>query len=61
MNISNIIGGSVLICIGIFIVLFQIKEFKNGVKDRWGYGKGLLISGITFIFGGIVMIVKVSK
>jgi hypothetical protein len=58
MNISNIILGLVMICIGIFIFILQIKRFKNGMEDRWGYEKSLLISGIGFIIGGIIVLVK---
>jgi len=58
MNISNIILGIVMICIGILVVTFQIKRFKNGEKDRWGYGRSFLMSGFAFIGGGIITIVK---
>jgi len=58
MNISYFIGGIVMICIGIFISILQIKGFRNGIKDRWGYKQSTLIGGIGFIVVGIIMIVK---
>ncbi len=58
MDIPQIILGVVMICIGIFIVILQIKRFKNGLKDRWGYERSTLIGGIGFIVGGIIVIVK---
>ena len=47
-----------MICIGIFISILQIKGFRNGIKDRWGYKQSTLIGGIGFIVVGIIMIVK---
>jgi len=47
-----------MICIGIFIIIIQIKRFKNGLKDEWGYGKGLLISGIGFVIIGVMILAK---
>ena len=58
MNIPNFLLGVGMICIGIFIVILQIKRFKNGLKDRWGYEQSTLISGIGFVVGGIILIVK---
>jgi len=58
MNISYIILGSVMICIRIFIVILQIKRFKNGLKDEWGYQKSLLITGFSSIGIGIIILVK---
>jgi uncharacterized membrane protein HdeD (DUF308 family) len=58
MNISYIIWGSVMICIGIFIVILQIKRFKNGLQDEWGYQRNLLMSGFLLIVMGIIMVVK---
>jgi hypothetical protein len=58
MNIPQIILGIVMIGIGLLLFIRQIKSFKNGEKDRWGYGRSLLITGIGFIVGGIIVIVK---
>lgn len=58
MNISHIILGLVMICIGLFIIILQIKRFKNGLKDRWGYERSTLIGGFGFVVIGIIIIVK---
>ena len=58
MNILQVILGVVVIGIGLLIVIIQIKRFKKGLKDEWGYQKNTLISGIGFIVLGILIIVK---
>jgi len=58
MNIRYIIIGLVMICVGILIVIFQIKWFKKGLKDQFGYQGQLLLAGIGFIVIGIIVIVK---
>jgi len=58
MNIPNIIMGSVMMCIGALIILFQIKGFKGGMKDRWGYQRALLIAGIGFVVIGAMIITE---
>lgn len=58
MNISDIILGAGAICVGLFIVILQIKRFKKGLKDEWGYEKSLMITGFTFIVMGIIVLVK---
>ena len=58
MNISYVILGTVMICVGIFIVILQIKRFKNGLKDEWGYQRNLLVCGFGFIVIGIIILVK---
>jgi DNA-binding transcriptional regulator of glucitol operon len=58
MDIPQFLLGVGMICIGIFIVVLQIKRFKNGLKDQLGYGRGLLLTGFFFIIGGIIIIVK---
>ncbi|MFI5139711.1 MAG: hypothetical protein ACHQIM_17955, partial [Sphingobacteriales bacterium] len=58
MNIGQIIMGSVMSCIGILIVIFQIKWFKKGLKDQFGYQGRFLLGGIGFIVIGIIVIVK---
>jgi len=58
MNIPSIILGVVMICIGIFIVILQIKWLKKGFKDQFGYQLRFLLSGFALILGGIIVIVK---
>jgi len=58
MNVSYIILGAVMICIGLLVVIIQIKSFKKGLKDEWGYQKSLLMTGFAFIVGGIIALVK---
>jgi hypothetical protein len=47
-----------MICVGIYIVILQIKWFKKGLKDQFGYQVRFLIGGIGFIVLGILIIVK---
>jgi hypothetical protein len=58
MNIPIILLGLVMICIGILIVIFQIRWFKKGLKDQFGYQTRLLLGGIGIIVLGIIVIVK---
>jgi hypothetical protein len=58
MDISQIILGSIMICVGIFIVILQIKAFKNGMKDKWGYQTSFLMTGFGLIGIGIIIVVK---
>ncbi len=57
MNISQIIWGLIMICLGIFIVILQIKWFKKGLKDQFGYQLRLLLFGFFLILWGIILIV----
>jgi hypothetical protein len=47
-----------MICIGLLTIVIQIKRFKTGLKDEWGYQKGLVIWGIGIIVMGVILIVK---
>jgi len=58
MNIPHIILGVAMICVGIYIVILQIKWFKKGLKDTLGSEIRLLITGIGLIVIGIIIIVK---
>jgi len=58
MSIPQIILGVVAICVGIYIVVLQIKWFKKGTKDQFGYQGRFLLGGIIFIMIGIILIVK---
>jgi hypothetical protein len=58
MNMPQIILGVVMICVSIFIVIQQIKWFKKGLKDQFGYKVRLLLSGFALTLGGIIIIVK---
>jgi len=58
MNIGYIILGVVMICVGIYIVILQIKWFKKGLKDPFGYEGRLLLSGFVLILFGILVLVK---
>jgi len=49
MNIPQAILGGVMICVGIFIIIQQIKWFKKGLKDQYGYVLRLLLSGFFLI------------
>ncbi len=58
MNITYVIWGAVMICVGIFIVIFQIKWFKKGLKDPYGWEGRFLLGGFFLILGGIIIIVQ---
>ena len=58
MNIGYVIIGLVMICVGILIVIFQIKWYKKGLEDPFGYERNLLIYGFSLIVLGIVIVVK---
>ncbi len=58
MNIPQFILGIVVISIGLLIGITQIKRFKNGLKDEWGYQRNTVICGIGGIVIGILIIVK---
>ena len=58
MNIGYIIMGLAMICIGILVVIFQIKWYKKGLEDPFGYERNILIFGFGLIPIGIVMVVK---
>ena len=58
MNVPQIILGIVMTCVGIYIVILQIKWFKKGLKDQFGYQGRFLFGGIVFIVAGIIVIVK---
>jgi len=51
MNVSYMILGVVMICIGISIVIFQIKWLKKRLKDPYGYQVRFLLSGFVLILG----------
>jgi heme/copper-type cytochrome/quinol oxidase subunit 3 len=46
------------IALGIFIIIFQIRRFKNGLKDPFGFAKSSIILGFFLIVIGIIVIVK---
>ncbi|HWD90190.1 MAG TPA: hypothetical protein VG367_18810 [Mucilaginibacter sp.] len=58
VNVPRFILGIVMILVGIFIIINQIKWFKKRLKDPLGYGVRLLIGGFGFIIFGIIMIIK---
>ena len=58
MNIGYIIMGLIMVCIGILIVILQIKWFKKGLKDQFGYQGRMLLGGIGFTVIGIIVIVE---
>jgi len=58
MNIPQVILGVAVTGIGLLVVIIQIKRFKNGLKDEWGYQKSTVIAGVGFIVMGILIIVK---
>jgi xanthine/uracil permease len=58
MNIPQVILGVVMVCVGIYIVILQIKWFKKGSKDQFGYQGRFLLGGFGIIVIGILIIVK---
>ena len=58
MNIPYIFLGIAMVGVGLLIIFIQIKRFKNGLKDPFGFEKSLLISGLGSIVIGIIVIVK---
>jgi len=58
MDIPIILLGLAMICVGILIVMYQLKWFKKGLKDQFGYQVRFLMSGIGLILGGIIILVK---
>jgi hypothetical protein len=58
MDIPLFVFGVVMICVGILIIIRQIKRFKNELNDEWGYEKSTVISRIGVIVMGIIVIVK---
>jgi len=58
MNISNIILGVIIIGIGIPIVIVQAKAIRAGKQTPGDFIVRLLITGIGFILGGIILIIK---
>ena len=58
MNTSNIILGLTMIGIGIPMVIVQSKAIKAGKHETGDFIVRLLITGIFFILGGIIIVVK---
>lgn len=58
MNISYIILGVGMICVGILIIILQLKWLKKGIKDRFGYQGRMLLGGVAFVIFGIFLLVK---
>lgn len=58
MNITYIIVGLAMICVGVLTVIMQIKWFKKGLKDQSGYQGQLMIAGFGLILVGVIMVVK---
>jgi hypothetical protein len=54
----DLFAGIFFFVIGACLSILQIKEYKNGVPDRLGFGIGMLIGGFMFICIGINMIVQ---
>jgi len=51
-----IILGVILVVLGLYIAIPEIKKFTNGVKDEYGFKTGILFSGIGFVIIGLMMI-----
>ena len=58
MNIGYVIIGLVMICLGILIVIFQIKWYKKELEDPYGHERNLTITGFFLIALGIGIVVK---
>jgi len=58
VNLPQFIMAVCMICVGIWTVILQIKEFKKGLKDPFGNEVGLLIGAFGFIVCGIIVIIK---
>jgi len=58
MNLPQIILGVAMILVGIFTIIYQIKWFKKGLKDHYGYQLHFMLAGFSVILGGIILIIK---
>jgi hypothetical protein len=58
MNTSNIILGVIMIGIGISMAIVQAKSIRAGKHTPGDAIVRLLITGIFFILGGIILIIK---
>ncbi len=58
MNGLDLLGGFACLAFGIFIILKQIKKFRNHQQDQLGFDIKLLGGGIIFIMGGICLIAQ---
>jgi hypothetical protein len=58
MNISNIILGVIMIGVGIPMVIVQAKAIRAGKHTPGDFIVRLLITGIFFILGGIILLIK---
>lgn len=56
--ISNVAFGAGMICIGILIIIIQIKWYKKKIKDPFGYELRLLICGFGLVILGIYILIK---
>jgi hypothetical protein len=49
MNITPIVFGSILVALGVFAVIRQVKELRSGTKDPLGLETRFLVSGIVSV------------
>jgi len=58
MNVPRFVMAVGMICVGIWTVILQLKWFKKGLKDSFGYEGRLIIGGFGFIVCGIILIIQ---
>ena len=58
MDTLNIIIGIILLVIGTWVTIVQIKVFAKGEQGKQGFDIKLLFAGITALVGGIILISK---
>jgi hypothetical protein len=58
MDALNIIGGIALILLGIWLLIFQIKNWTANKQDTAGWGIRFFLLGIGCIGCGIILIAK---
>jgi hypothetical protein len=58
MNALYVLIGVTFILVGLYVINIQIKKFKQGKQDQLGFDVRLLISGISALLVGIIMVVQ---
>jgi len=58
MDALNIIGGIALALMGVWLLIFQMKNWLKNKEDTVGWGIQFFILGIGCIICGIILVVK---
>ena len=58
MDALSLIGGITLVIFGMWLLIFQIKNWTKGTEDTGGWGIRFFILGIGCIGCGIILIVQ---